>query len=66
VGGKPGAIDPDGPIAPSFAKAAMLKCSNFLPDLIAATNHHGFNPRPAQVLAGFPGSNQVSRVNTAS
>src|SRR6202043_782019 len=34
---------------------AMRKSSIFLPDLIAAANHRGFKPRPAQVSAGFSG-----------
>ena len=40
-----------------FAPAgdAIRKCSNFLPPFIAAVNHRGFNPRPAQVSAGLSG-----------
>ena len=34
---------------------AMAKSSSFLPDLIAAANHRGFNPRPAQVSLAFSG-----------
>jgi hypothetical protein len=34
---------------------AMRKSSSFLPDLIAAANHRGFNPRPAQVSAELSG-----------
>jgi hypothetical protein len=32
---------------------AIRKSSIFLPVLIAAANHRGFNPRPAQVSLGF-------------
>src|SRR5262249_46646416 len=38
-----------------FAVCAMLKCSSFLPPLIAATSQRGFSPRPAQVSLGFSG-----------
>src|ERR1700730_13680280 len=34
---------------------AIRKSSIFLPDLIAAANHRGFKPRPAQVSAGLSG-----------
>jgi hypothetical protein len=34
---------------------AIRKSSCFFPALIAAANHFGFNPRPAQVSAGFSG-----------
>jgi hypothetical protein len=37
------------------AKPAMAKSSSFFPDLIAAVNHRGFNPRPAQVSVAFSG-----------
>jgi hypothetical protein len=33
----------------------MRKSSSFLPDLIAAANHRGLNPRPAQVSAELSG-----------
>jgi hypothetical protein len=36
-------------------RAAMLKCSSFLPDFSAAASHRGFSPRPAHVSAGFAG-----------
>src|SRR5262249_38325822 len=38
-----------------FAVCAMLKCSSFLPALIAAASQSGFSPRPAQVSLGFSG-----------
>jgi hypothetical protein len=38
-----------------FDAPAIRKSSCFLPDLIAAANQRGFNPRPAQVSAGFSG-----------
>src|ERR1700675_4373314 len=38
-----------------FAAPAIRKSSCFLPDLSAADNHRGFNPRPAQVSLGFSG-----------
>jgi hypothetical protein len=34
---------------------AIRKASCFLPALIAAVNHRGFKPRPAQVSAGLSG-----------
>ena len=34
---------------------AMAKSSSFFPDLRAAVNHRGFNPRPAQVSVAFSG-----------
>src|SRR5262249_11661138 len=34
---------------------AIRKSSIFFPDLIAAVSQRGFNPRPAQVSAGFSG-----------
>ena len=37
------------------AEPAMRNSSIFFPDLIAAVSHRGFNPRPAQVSAGFSG-----------
>src|SRR5260221_10373559 len=38
-----------------FAFCAMLKCSSFLPALIAAASQRGVSPRPAQVSLGFSG-----------
>jgi hypothetical protein len=38
-----------------FTGAAILKCSSFLPALIAAANHRGFSPRPAQVSLRLSG-----------
>jgi hypothetical protein len=38
-----------------FVVCAMLKCSSFLPALIAAASQSGFSPRPAQVSLGFSG-----------
>ena len=43
------------PFAFDAAAPAIRKSSGFLPDLIAAANQRGFNPRPAQVSAGFSG-----------
>src|ERR1700675_808327 len=43
------------PFAFDAAAPAIRKSSCFLPDLIAAANHRGFNPRPAQVSVGFSG-----------
>src|SRR5271168_1898825 len=43
------------PFAFDTPEPAIRKSSAFLPDLIAAVNHRGFNPRPAQVSAGFSG-----------
>jgi hypothetical protein len=37
------------------ADPAIRKSSAFSPDLIAAVSQRGFNPRPAQVSAGFSG-----------
>jgi hypothetical protein len=34
---------------------AMRKSSCFFPDFMAAVNHRGFNPRPAQVSVAFSG-----------
>jgi hypothetical protein len=36
-------------------RTCMRKSSTFLPDLIAAVSHCGFNPRPAHVSAGLSG-----------
>jgi hypothetical protein len=38
-----------------FAAHAIAKSPNFLPPFIAATNHLGLRPRPAQVSAEFSG-----------
>src|ERR1700693_4138151 len=43
------------PFAFDAAAPAIRKSSGFLPDLIAAASHRGFNPRPAQVSPGFSG-----------
>src|ERR1700732_1495934 len=43
------------PVAFDGRALAMRKSSIFLPDLIAAANHRGFKPRPAQVSAGLSG-----------
>jgi len=43
------------PFAFDAAAPAIRKSSAFLPDLIAAASQRGFNPRPAQVSAGFSG-----------
>jgi hypothetical protein len=40
--------------APSLVPA-IRKSSSFFPDLMAAANHRGFSPRPAQVSLGFSG-----------
>src|SRR5260370_23938967 len=42
-------------VAAAFSVPAMLKSSSFLPDFIAADNHRGLSPRPAQVSLGFSG-----------
>src|SRR5262249_20325779 len=38
-----------------FAVCAMLKCSSFLPALIAAASQSGFSPRPGEVVLGVSG-----------
>jgi 2,4-dienoyl-CoA reductase-like NADH-dependent reductase (Old Yellow Enzyme family) len=45
---------------------AMLKCSSFLPALIAAASQRGFNPRPAQVSLGFSGLRYFAATGRAS
>src|ERR1700729_2234772 len=53
----------DGFVTAIVAGPAIGKSSGFLPDLIAAANHRGFNPRPAQVSAAFSGLRYLGATN---